>query len=153
MTGEQNVLLHENLFHTGIVVDDLAVAKEEYAAELGVTWLEGGAKVRLLTDDGARTVRTAYALSREGPHHVELVQSIEDTLWIATSPGDAHHLGYWVDDVADTSSALTRLGCERLASVAINDEAPPMCAYHRTRNGLIVEIVGLALRSVLLPEE
>jgi hypothetical protein len=77
---------HANLFHTGIVVDDLASAKDELGDLLGVTWFEGGADVRVVTDDGARTVRTAYTLSREGPHHVELTQSIAGTLWTTTAP-------------------------------------------------------------------
>ena len=106
--SDQPVLRHADLFHTGIVVDDLATAKSELAVALGVTWREGGAAVRMLTDDGACTVRTAYALSREGPHHIELVQSIEGTLWTTTAPGHAHHLGYWADDVAATSAALVR---------------------------------------------
>jgi hypothetical protein len=151
--SEQHVLQHTNLFHTGIVVDDLASAKEELGEELGVTWRDGGAKVLLLTDDGTRTVRTAYSLSREGPHHIELCQSIEGTVWTAAAPGHAHHLGYWVDDVTASSAALIRLGTERIASIAMSDDAPPICAYHRARNGLCVEIVDLALRPVLLPEE
>ncbi len=149
----QPVLRHADLFHTGIVVDDLASAKEELGERLDVTWREGGANVRMLTDEGGRTVRTAYALSREGPHHVELCQSIEGTLWTATAPGQAHHLGYWVDDVAATSAALLRLGSGRIASIVMADDAPPMCAYHRTRNGLCVEIVDRAMQPVLLPRD
>lgn len=148
-----NPVRHADLWHTGIVVDDLAAAMDELGDELGVTWYEGGAEVRMITDDGVRTVKTAYALSKEGPHHVELGQSIDGTLWSVTAPGHAHHLGYWVDDVAASSAALARQGSPRVATIAITDEAPPMCAYHRTRNGLYVEVVSRALRRVLLPEE
>ena len=74
-------LQQANLFHTGIVVDDLATAKAELGAQLGVTWFEGGADVVLITDDGVRSVRSAYALSKEGPHHVELAQSVAGTVW------------------------------------------------------------------------
>lgn len=147
------MLLHADFFHTGIVVDDLASAKEELAAALGVTWSEGGAEVRLLSGGGARTVRTAYAMSVEGPHHLELCQSIEGTVWTAAAPGQAHHVGYWVDDVAAASEALVREGSERIASVAAADGAPPMCAYHRTGSGLCVEIVDQALKRVLLPRK
>ena len=140
-----------NLFHTGIVVDDLAAAKAELGEQLGVTWFEGGAEVVLITDDGARTVRSAYALSREGPHHVELAQSVPGTVWTVSAPGHAHHLGYWVDDVAEASSALMRSGSPRVATVAMSEDARPMCAYHRARSGLYVEVVCRALRRVLLP--
>ena len=146
-------LRHGDLWHTGIVVDDLAAAMDDLGSELGVTWYEGGAEVRMITDDGARTVTTAYALSKEGPHHVELGQSIEGTLWTATAPGQAHHLGYWVDDVAAASAALAAQGSARVATIAMADEAPPLCAYHRTRHGLYVEVVSRGMRRVLLPEE
>ncbi len=145
------ILAHADLWHTGIVVDDLQAAKAEIGHELGVTWRDGGAEVRLITDDGASTVQTAYALSVEGPHHVELVQSIAGTVWTAAAPGHAHHLGYWVDDVIETTNTLIALGAVRLASIAMTDDAPPMCAYHRTENGLHVEIVDRRLRKVLLP--
>lgn len=147
---DRGPLRHANLFHTGIVVDDLAAATAQLGDLLGVTWFEGGGDVRVITDDGARTVRASYALSREGPHHVELAQSVDGTLWSVTAPGQAHHLGYWVDDVAAASAELTRLGSPRVATVAVADDAPPMCAYHQA-NGLYVELVGLAMRPVLLP--
>ena len=72
-------------------------------------------------------------------------------MWTAASPGHAHHLGYWVDNVAEASAALISLGSPRVATVAMAENAPPMCAYHRTGNGLYVEVVSRALRRVLLP--
>lgn len=142
-----------DLWHTGIIVDDLDAAKAELGESLGLTWLDGGAAVRVLTDDGATTVTTAYALSKQGPHHIELGQSIPGTLWTASAPGQAHHVGYWVDDVAATSDELSRRGANRLASIAMGDDAPPMCAYHRTPSGLIVEIVTRKMKRMLLPHD
>ena len=146
------VVKHADLFHTGIVVDDLSSAKEELGAALGLTWRDGGAEVRLTGATGVRTVQTAYALSTTGPHHVELVQSIPDTLWSVTAPGHAHHLGYWVDDVPSAAVELARLGSEQVASVAMKDGRPPLCAYHRLRSGLFLEIVDRRMRPVLLPD-
>lgn len=151
MTTAPGPLRHEDLFHTGIVVDDLESAKKELGDQLGVRWFEGGADVRLITDEGTHTVTTSYVLSQEGPHHVELGQSIPGTLWTATAPGHAHHLGYWVDDVTTASDELVLLGSPRVAAVSLKDGVPPMCAYHRTANGLYVEVVSRALQPVLLP--
>lgn len=148
-----SILRHEHLFHTGIVVDDLESAKAQLGHQLGVTWRDGGASVRMTTDDGVATVRTAYALSVEGPHHVELVQSIEGTLWTVAAPGHAHHLGYWVEDVEAVSASLIEHGSERVVSIAIKDGRPPMCAYHRSADGLYIEIVDLALKPVLFPSD
>ncbi|HEY9556449.1 MAG TPA: VOC family protein [Acidimicrobiales bacterium] len=146
-------LRHADLWHTGIVVDDLAGAMTELGAQLGVSWYEGGAEVRMTTEAGTTTVTTSYALSKEGPHHVELGQSIEGTLWTTPTPGHAHHVGYWVDDVVAASRALDQGGSPRVATIAISDDAAPMCAYHRTTSGLFVEVVSRGLRRVLLPEE
>jgi hypothetical protein len=142
-----------NLFHTGVVVDDLDAAKDELGRALAVSWRDGGGRVQLVTDEGTRVVRTSYALSREGPHHIELCQSIPGTLWTAAAPGQAHHLGYWVADVASASAQLQELGSTKIATVTVGDDAPPICAYHRTQNGLYVELVALAMRSVLTPED
>jgi Glyoxalase/Bleomycin resistance protein/Dioxygenase superfamily len=148
----EHPLRHADLWHTGIVVDDLDAAKEELGAQLGLTWFEGGGEVQLRTDDGVRTVRTGYALSREGPHHVELCRSVEGTFWTATSPGHAHHLGYWTADVVTASASLSQRGMPLVGTVGLRD-SPPICAYHRARNGLYVEVVGTAWRRVLLPDE
>lgn len=146
------LLAHENLFHTGIVVDDLDAAMDQLGPVLGVTWNRGGAEVRMTTDRGPATVESAYALSKEGPHHVELCQAVEGTLWTVDSPGHAHHLGYWVDDVAAASAALVDAGSPQVACIAMSDDAPPMCAYHRSPSGLYLEVVSRGLRRVLLPD-
>jgi Glyoxalase/Bleomycin resistance protein/Dioxygenase superfamily len=144
-------LQHSNLFHTGVVVDDLVSARDELGDLLGVTWFEGGAEVLVITKDGTRKVEAAYVLSQEGPHHVELTRSVEGTLWTATTPGRAHHLGYWVDDVSAASAALRRLGLEEVATVTVADGVAPMCAYHQTASGLYIEVVSRAMRRFLLP--
>jgi hypothetical protein len=151
-TTAGDVVRHADLFHTGIVVDDLEAAKDELGGTLGLTWRAGGAEVRLTDDHGVRTVRTAYVLSEAGPHHVELVQAIEGTLWSVAAPGSAHHVGYWVDDVPAAAAELDRRGSTLVASIAVKDGRPPMCTYHRTRSGLYLEIVDRALRPVLLPD-
>jgi catechol 2,3-dioxygenase-like lactoylglutathione lyase family enzyme len=141
-----------NLFHTGIVVKDLEAAKNELGDRLGLTWTEGGADIILLTDDGVQQVPSAYAMSKEGPHHVELALAVPGTVWTVTSEGQAHHLGYWVDDVRSSSAALVADGVAHVATVAMAVDAPPMCAYHRTASGLLVEVVSRGLRRVLLPD-
>lgn len=146
-------LRHDALFHTGIVVDDLATAAAEMGEQLGVTWYEGGGEVLLVTADGAALTKTAYVLSREGPHHLELVQSVRGTLYTPAPEPRAHHLGYWVDDVADASAALEAQGLPLDTSMCFGRaDAPPICAYHRAGDGFFVELVSRKMRKVLLPE-
>ena len=107
---QDSPLSHADLYHTGFVVDDLEAAREELGSLLGVSWLAGGGTVRIDTPDGSSLASTRYALSAEGPHHVELVQSVPGTLYIASGSASAHHLGYWVDDVPEASAALEKCG-------------------------------------------
>jgi hypothetical protein len=55
------------IFHTGIVVDDLTSAKQEFGSLLGITWIEGGGDVPMLLVDGPRLVKMTYAYSSKGP--------------------------------------------------------------------------------------
>ena len=88
----------------------------------------------------------------QGPHHVELVQSIPGTLWTVVAPGHAHHLGYWVDDVPSAAAELERVGSAQVASVAI--EGRPAADVHLPPipHGLYLEIVDRRMRAVLLPD-
>jgi Glyoxalase/Bleomycin resistance protein/Dioxygenase superfamily len=148
--NEQSPLIHANLYHTGIVVDDLASAQEQLAKLLGVTWLTGGGEVRIRSHDGVRVATTAYAISAEGPHHVELVQSVPGTLYAVAGSGRAHHLGYWSDDVPATSAALSRCGLPEVASIGFgDDDVAPICAYHQAGEGFYIELVSTAMRRVL----
>jgi hypothetical protein len=152
--NEQSPLSHADLYHTGIVVDDLASAQEEFGRLLGVTWLQGGGEVRIQSDDGVRIAKTAYAISAEGPHHVELVQSVPGTVYTVSGTGRAHHLGYWADDVRATSAALSRQGLPEVATISFgDDDAPPICAYHRAGDRFYIELVSTTMRRVLFREK
>ena len=146
-------LSHASLFHTGIVVDDLAAEQARLGAELGLTWYEGGAEVLFVTAAGTTTAATAYALSQEGPHHLELVQSVPGTLYTPTPQPRAHHLGYWVDDVRAASAAMEARGFPADTSICFGSaDAPPLAAYHRAGDGLYLELVSTKMRKVLLPD-
>jgi len=154
---EPTPLRHRALFHTGIVVDDLEAAAARMGEQLGVTWYEGGGEVLLVTAGGAALTKTAYVLSKEGPHHIELVQSVPGTLYEPTPDPRGHHLGYWVDDVRAASAALDAQGLPLDTSMCFGSaDAPPICAYHRAGTadgaGFFVELVSTKMRKVLLPE-
>ena len=140
-----------DLYHTGIVVDDFDGAKEELSAVHGVTWgAQGTVEVPCLLADGPRLVTFTYAYTVEGPHHLELVRAIPGTLWTVGAPGQAHHLGYWCDDVAGTSAALTAKGLPRVAKVGADEEDTPAgVIYHQARTGAYIELVDRASRAFL----
>jgi hypothetical protein len=147
------VLQPVDLFHTGIVVDDLTAAKEEFGSLLGITWIEGGGEVPMLLDDGPRLVRMAYAYSSVGPHHLELLQSVEGTVWTVPNGGHAHHVGYWSDDVAETSASLSARGLPRVVNIGTFEEDEfPAGVYHQADNGLYLEVLSRSLRPVIFGE-
>ena len=132
-------------YHTGVVVDDLASAKERIGTQLGVTWLEGGALVRILSDSGERIEKTASALSVEGPLHVELEQSVPGTLFTTTGDNHLHHIGYWVDEVASVSAAPSHLAMPKAAMICVGEGTDaPIRAYHEPGDDYDVEIVSRA---------
>jgi hypothetical protein len=141
---------HVDLFHTGIVVDDLVSAKEEFGDLLGLTWLEGEGDVPMFLADGPRMLKMAFAYSSEGPHHLELVQSVEGTLWTVPRTGHAHHVGYWSDDLGAASASLSARGLPLVANMGtyMEDEFP-MGVYHQADNGLYIEILDRALHPMI----
>jgi hypothetical protein len=143
---ETNPVAHADLFHTGIVVDDLTSAKDEFGGLLGVTWIEGEGDTPMLLADGPRTVKMAFAYSSEGPHHLELVQSVPGTVWTVVGGGHAHHVGYWSDDVGAASAALLGRGLPRVVNLGTyDDDSFPMGVYHQAHNGLYIEVLSRAL--------
>jgi hypothetical protein len=150
---EPSPLAHSDLFHTGIVVDDLEAAKEEFGRLFGLTWLEGGGKVAMHTAEAQSSVVTKYAISAEGPHHVELVQSVPGTLYTTNGSTRAHHVGYWVDDVQAVSDALSRSGLSNVVLISFGGDRPPITAYHEAGDGFWIEIVARSMKRLLFPQQ
>lgn len=143
------VLAHANLFHSGIVVDDLDDAVGVLAAELGVRWTPVIDNVRPIVT-GGRTVDVNFRMvySTDGPHRYELVQAVPDTLWQAVSgqPARLHHVGYWSDDIEADGAALERAGAPTVAITETSDGGAPVFRYHRSRLGFYIELVSSSVR-------
>src|SRR5438067_13926869 len=78
-TTSASPVRHADLYHTGIVVDDIEAAKDELSVALGVTWgPEGSSERAVLLADGPRTMTFTFAYSAEGPHRLELVARSEE---------------------------------------------------------------------------
>lgn len=145
------LLRHDDLFHTAFVVDDLEVAMAELGPRYGVTWRQGGGEVRLTADGETRVAMTGFAISVEGPHHLELALAVPGTIYEPNPAGAPHHLGWWVEDVAAASDALEAAGLPAALVVTPDmDGVPPMAAYHRAGDGFYLEVVSTGLRRVLL---
>lgn len=137
-----------DLYHTGIVVSDVDRAKVEYSDLFGVTWgLEGEAEMPVWLPSGARVVNFKFAYTNEGPHRLELVQAIDDSLWSTSGVGQAHHFGYWCEDVTATSVELERRGVPLAAKIGVDSkDSESMFVMHRMNSGAYLELVSAAVR-------
>lgn len=136
-----------DLFHVGIVVDDLAAAAAELTALYGYRWCEeigASVRVRLPTGDAVLDLTSVYSMSTP---RLELVRSVPGTLWQPADSG-VHHLGYWSDDVAADSAGLARRGHPAEAE-GTRPDGTPYWAFHRAAGGPRVELVTRALQPVL----
>ncbi|MET7680480.1 VOC family protein [Streptomyces sp. NPDC005423] len=132
-----------DLYHTGIVVPDLAAGKSALTGIAGYRWTDTLAvelPVRLA--DGERTLCLRFAYSLDAPH-VELVQEIPGTPWTATPHAATHHLGYFCDDVPATAKRLQEAGFA-LEACAVVDGSPAVFAYLLDPAGVRIEIVDRA---------
>lgn len=88
----------EDLYHTGIVVDDLEAAMAWLAKLAGYTWTDiVTVDQDAVTPDGDVTILMKMVYSGAEPR-LELLQTVPGTVWTPANSG-VHHLGYWSDDV------------------------------------------------------
>ncbi|TQS46991.1 VOC family protein [Cryptosporangium phraense] len=133
-------------FHVGIVVHDLAEARERLTALFGYEWApEAGGVQPVLLADGPATVDLLCQYSRSVPR-VELVRSVPGrAIWQPADSG-VHHVGYWSDDVRADSDALVAQGYQREVAGTLPD-GTPYWAYHRPASGgPRIELVSRALQ-------
>ena len=101
----------ENLYHSGIVVDDLDATLDWFTKVAGYRWTDVVEVDQVAqTPDGEVTIPMRMAYSGDAPR-VEIIQTAPGTIWVPADSG-VHHLGYWSDDV---ESDLAALECQRPA--------------------------------------
>lgn len=134
-----------DLFHTGVVVEDIHAAIAAYTAT-GVTFTEvREITMDVLLDGERRTEHMLAAYTKQGPPYVELIQELDGDMW---GPGalNLNHLGYWVEDVEGAAAELERSGFTlRLLPVA----RPARIGYLSGPGNVWVEVVAPAVRTSL----
>ena len=138
-------LCPEDFYHTGIVVPDLNAAMARLSALAGYRWIAPMSyTLPFRTVTGTRELTSTFVYSLQAPH-VELIQEVPESPWTAT-PGNAiHHVGYFVDDLADAAAKLEDNG---FTFEATADTSPPdlaLFAYYVDATGTRIEIVDRSL--------
>jgi catechol 2,3-dioxygenase-like lactoylglutathione lyase family enzyme len=120
-----------DLYHTGLIVDDIEKARQSLGAAFGVEWTEPShttAPVR--TPEGVVERESIICFSRGNGHHLELIQQVFGGVW---SPEDGrprlHHLAFWVDDLEAESARLEALGMPVVVT-AMGDRPVASFVYH-----------------------
>lgn len=138
----------DNLFHIGIVTDDLDATRAGLTGLLGYEWGPqiGGPVTVTLPGGVVVDVEMACAYSITTPR-LEIVRSIPGTFWEPVAGAGVHHLGYWSDDVAADAAELVAAGYETEATRGGPDG--PSFAFLRSDTGYRVELVSRASQSGL----
>jgi catechol 2,3-dioxygenase-like lactoylglutathione lyase family enzyme len=133
----------EDLYHTGIVVNDLEGAIERMSMAGGYRFTKlRVAPMRLRTPEGILDVTFRFVYSLQVPH-IELVASIAGTVWVPAPNNATHHLGYFVDDLGATSNELEAAGFVQEAC-GLDHAEPAVFAYYRDESGIRIELVDRA---------
>ena len=137
----------EDLYHVGIVVDDLDASLRWFTDTAGYRWCEEYAGDQVVeTPAGEITVPMRFAYSMDTPR-LEVLQAVPGTLWQPASSG-IHHLGYWSDDVAADVATLEASGVEVEARALLGDDLV-LWAYCKDGGGPRVELVSRMIEPVM----
>ncbi|HLX88846.1 MAG TPA: VOC family protein [Acidimicrobiales bacterium] len=137
----------EDLYHTGIVVEDFDGARRRLTEVAGYRWCDELALDHVVwMPHGEQTVPMRFVYSMSEPR-LEVLQAVPGTVWVPSTSG-VHHLGYWSDDVDAELAALAGHGFSVDAKAPMPDGSS-MWAYARGPDGPRVELVSRALEPMM----
>jgi hypothetical protein len=135
----------EDYYHTGIVVPDLDAAMASLSALAGYQWINPlSYTLPFRTANGTRELTSTFVYSLQSPH-VELIQQVPDSPWVAAPGNSVHHLGYFTDNLADTARMLEDNGFTFEATADVSPPDLALFAYYIDAFGTRIEIVDRAL--------
>ena len=130
------------VFHVGIRVADLAVAQRELTDSIGLRWTTPALipMKAWAPGKGFQEHELTISFSVEGPVHVELLYGSPGSYWDVSDGGPGlHHIGVWVDDVAQVNQDLVGQGF----SVELAGDCPEKgygaFSYVRSPGGVLFE--------------
>jgi catechol 2,3-dioxygenase-like lactoylglutathione lyase family enzyme len=136
----------ENLYHTGIVVDDLDATIAWFTEVAGYRWTDV-VEVEQIgeTPQGEVTIPMRMVYSGDDPR-LEILQTAPGTIWTPADSG-LHHLGYWSEDVGGDLATLEANGmrCE-VKSYNPDGSGTLLWAYCKGTTGPRIELVGRGMK-------
>ncbi|MFH8476227.1 VOC family protein [Streptomyces sp. NPDC018000] len=93
-------------YHVCFVVPDIEKAMEDLGGAVDVEWSG-------ILEDSLGEWDYRLAFSRGGPPYLELVQGPPGSPWDSSRGARCHHLGFWTENVMESSLRLSKEGFER----------------------------------------
>jgi len=136
----------EDLYHTGIVVDDLDKTMTWLTEVAGYTWTDVvTVDQQAVTPDGEITIPMKMVYSGANPR-LELLQTVPGTIWTPTDSG-LHHIGYWSDNVESDLATIESNGMAfEVKSYNPDGSGTLLWAYARGSTGPRIELVARAMK-------
>lgn len=141
---------YQNVFHVGVRVRDIDLAMAELGSSMGVTWAErreNPAQSLWTPQLGLQQLHLKYTYSAEGPQHIELLEGPAGSFWDGRDDAGAHHLGIWVESVAEETEQLVAAGWALVGAQRdpTDGQGYGGFSYVQPPSGLIVELVDRAV--------
>jgi hypothetical protein len=140
------------IFHHGLIVDDLDAAMQQLGQAGGYDWTEVRAFDPLpvwTPEHGRGEARLRVAYSRQGPMRMELVEAIPGSPYDALRSLGRSHIGVWVDNVGDSVDALLGQGWRVVVAGAPDRRRYGSIAYLVQDGGPVIELVGRELEPTM----
>jgi Glyoxalase/Bleomycin resistance protein/Dioxygenase superfamily len=127
------------------VVPDLQLAMARLSSLAGYRWITPLTyTLPFRTVSGTRELTSTFVYSLQSPH-LELIEQVPDSPWIAAPGNSVHHLGYFTDELAETARMLEANGFTFEATADISPPDLALFAYYVDAFGTRIEIVDRAL--------
>ncbi len=122
--------------HVAMVVSDLEEGMTIYSEALGLPWADAwSGPIPVVFEGETQKPDISFTLSREGPPHLELIQSTAHEVWQPTA--GLHHIGIWTSDI---ELAVQNMSAGSFVVEVMSPTAD--FAYLRTRDGARIELVN-----------
>lgn len=135
-----------DIYHTGYAVEDLETAQRLYGDALGYHF----APVHLyeplnlwVPDKGWTQEWLRVTYSREGPHHLELIEGRKGGFYDPALMRNATHFGMWAEDIPGEVSRMTALGWELIGARGTPEQGyGTMCYLFHPASRAVIELVS-----------
>ena len=138
------------LFHVGIVVPDLTVARARFTELLGVEWGPVAEnEIQIRDGDGNEFVVPNRICYSTQPPYLELITEVPGTPWVCNEYSNLHHIGFFSDSLVVDSGRLGAVACPLELLDGHGDAPPSQFTYHRDPLGVRVELVNIEIRPMM----